>query len=132
MIICEKFLENKDSSPLLDYKFYCFGGKVKAVLVIARPEDGDKAAVFMSPDWQVISRAAKIYKETLTPEKPKNLQDMFEAAEKLSQPFPFVRVDFYNCNGKALFGEMTFTPAAGVFTSETEVDGKTMGELLSI
>ena len=35
---------------------------------------------------------------------------MKEIARKLSYPFPFVRIDFYEINGKPIFGEMTFTP----------------------
>ena len=35
---------------------------------------------------------------------------MKEMAAKISSPFPFVRVDFYEVNGKPVFGEMTFTP----------------------
>ena len=33
---------------------------------------------------------------------------MIEMAEKLSKPFPEVRVDLYNIDGKIYFGEMTF------------------------
>ena len=36
---------------------------------------------------------------------------MLKIAERLSKPFPFVRVDFYDLNGKPILGEMTFTPA---------------------
>ena len=38
--------------------------------------------------------------ENFTIDKPDNIQEMFEYAEKLSTPFPFVRVDFYNVDGK--------------------------------
>ena len=33
---------------------------------------------------------------------------MIEIAECLSSPFPHVRVDLYNVNGKIIFGELTF------------------------
>ena len=36
---------------------------------------------------------------------------MIKYAEKLSEDFKFVRVDFYNDNGNIIFGELTFTPA---------------------
>ena len=38
---------------------------------------------------------------------------MLEYASILSKPFPFVRVDFYNENGKVYFGELTFFHDAG-------------------
>lgn len=40
---------------------------------------------------------------------PAGYEHMLEVAEKLSKPFPVVRVDLYNLNGKIYFGEMTFT-----------------------
>ena len=41
-------------------------------------------------------------------------------AEELSKPFPFVRVDFYECDGKVVFGEFTFTPTGCLGTYYTE------------
>ena len=35
-------------------------------------------------------------------------------AEKLSQDIPFVRVDFYDVDGKVYFGELTFFPGSGL------------------
>lgn len=32
-IICEKFLENNERKPLVDYKFYCFNGNPQMVLL---------------------------------------------------------------------------------------------------
>jgi hypothetical protein len=39
---------------------------------------------------------------------------MLEAAETLSGGFDFVRVDFYEAEGRPLFGEMTFYPGSGL------------------
>ena len=33
---------------------------------------------------------------------------------------------------KIYFGELTFTPAGGIYSSEQEIDGKSMGDLLDI
>ena len=131
-ILCETFLDTPSGIPLLDYKFYCFHGKPLAVLVIARPEQGEKAAVFMSPQWELISDIPERYRESLIPDRPVCLDEMLRAAAILSEPFPFVRVDFYMHQGKALLGEMTFTPAAGIFPSETLINEKTMGELIRL
>ena len=38
---------------------------------------------------------------------------MVEYAEKLSKPFPHVRVDFYNIDGTIIFGELTFFTNSG-------------------
>ena len=55
-----------------------------------------------------------------------------EISKILSSPFPFVRCDFYVIGDKLIFGELTFTPAGGVLTSQTLIHGKDMGELLNI
>ena len=39
---------------------------------------------------------------------------MIKVAETLSKEFPFVRVDLYEINNKIYFGELTFSPAAGI------------------
>lgn len=127
-IICERYLES--DSPLLDYKFYCFHGEAKAVLVISRPQGTAESAVFMSPEWEYLSDIPYRYSSSFIPERPESLLEMVKAAEKLSAPFPFVRVDFYEWIGKPIFGEMTFTPATGVKPSETMVDGVSMGEMI--
>jgi len=50
----------------------------------------------------------------------------------LSKPFPFVRADFYNVDGKPIFGELTFTPAAGMATYYTDYGANFLGELLKL
>ncbi len=131
-ILCEEFLETPAGEELLDFKFYCFHGKPLAILVIARPAGREKAAVFMSPQWEFVSDISARYRESFLPERPESLGEMLMAAEKLSSPFPFVRVDFYEQKGKPFFGELTFTPATGICPSETMLHGKSMGEYISL
>lgn len=53
-------------------------------------------------------------------------------AEILAKPFPFVRVDLYNINGKIYFSEMTFTPAKGTLILDDDKADFEMGEWLDI
>lgn len=129
-IICERYLDS--DKELLDYKIYCFNGSPKAILVISRENKDKKRAVFMDIEWNVISDVKDKYKYTFTPDKPSSLNNMVKAAKILSKPFPFVRIDFYEWKDKPIFGEMTFTPAAGILPAETLINGKNMGELLRI
>ena len=39
---------------------------------------------------------------------------MIELARKLSAPFPYVRVDFYNPPDNIIFGELTYFPGSGL------------------
>lgn len=45
---------------------------------------------------------------------PDALDEMIALAEKLSVQELFVRVDFYYCNKKIYFGEMTYYPSSGL------------------
>ena len=57
---------------------------------------------------------------------------MLDYAKTLSKPFPFVRVDFYNENGKVYFGELTvFHDAGNVPFYPKEFDYK-LGKLFDI
>jgi hypothetical protein len=130
-IICEKYLDTEEGVPLYDYKLYCFNGVPKAILVCMDREDEMKA-VFMSPSWKFISEVSRYNKPGTLPDRPVCLDKMLDVALRLSKPFPFVRIDFYQDRNKAVFGEMTFTPACCLFTSQTEINGISMGDILKI
>lgn len=129
-ILCERFLDPTPQLDLLDYKFYCFHGEPKAVLVIDRGSDRKKG-IFMTTEWEYLSDIPGKY-IPFTPAKPVSLSVMCAAARELSRPFPFVRADFYEWRGQAVFGELTFTPGAGISPSETPIEGRGMGEYISL
>ena len=62
--------------------------------------------------------------------KPDAYEEIIAMAEKLSQPFPFVRMDFYSINGKAVLGEMTFTPSGCIDDGYTEIAQRELGKLI--
>ena len=57
---------------------------------------------------------------------------MKKLAAKLAEGFAFVRVDFYEIEGKVYFGEMTFTPAAGSQRYKTEGIDEIFGDILKL
>ena len=63
---------------------------------------------------------------------PKNFQRMLEIAEKLAKPFPVVRVDLYNLDGKIYFGEMTFTSLGGLMNFYTDEFQLLAGDLTDV
>lgn len=65
-------------------------------------------------------------------EKPKNLKLMLDCAKKLSKPFKFARVDFYEVDGKLVLGEITFTPGAMAFKYTKREDEVKVGDMLKI
>lgn len=113
-LIVEELLEN-ESNPkagINDYKFLCFNGKVKYVVVDVDRYIGHKRNIYdanwnnmnIQTDCEIINREI---------EKPNNLSRMIEYAERLSNDFPFARVDLYSVNNNIFFGEITFYPWSG-------------------
>ena len=100
---------------LVDYKFFCFHGKVKFFKV----DFGrfvEHRANYYSTDGELLG-----FGEAACPPDydyhvclPQNLGEMVSLAERLSSGIPFLRCDFYNVNNKILFGELTFYPASGL------------------
>jgi hypothetical protein len=64
--------------------------------------------------------------------RPGALGEIIEAAGVLSKPFPFVRVDFYSINDRAVFGEMTFTPNGCIDLDLTDLAQNIMGDLIKL
>ncbi len=97
----------------IGYKFFALNGRVECILVVAGREKGEgKIRRFLTDrDFKLVNicREKKQAGFNWQSLKPSCLKEMIETAEKLSEPFPFVRVDLYNNNGNILFGEMTFT-----------------------
>ena len=131
-IICEKMLDSPEG--LTDYKFYCFHGEPYCVLVCYERERGWPHFNFFDEDWNFlpISWEGKLESPDFTLPKPPQLKEMFDYARKLSAPFPFVRVDLYDVDGRVVFGELTFTPAAALDTARPADTDRMFGAMLNI
>lgn len=110
-IVIEEYLTNEDGSPPLDYKFYCFNGVPDQIIV--RNHTHDIHPIF-DTSWNLLDLiVSNCTVRPLVP-KPNNFELMLALAAKLSAGLGFVRVDLYNVKGHVYFGELTFTPAAGI------------------
>ncbi len=112
-IIAEKLLTAK-GDQLYDYKILCFGGKPDHFLATADRfplEAGNLAYTFYDLSWNKLPVTTPGHENRDIP-RPEHLEDMIRMAEKLSQGFPFVRVDFYDTTDGAVIGEMTLYSSA--------------------
>jgi len=115
-IIIEKLLLDDDGKIPKDFKYNMFHGKCKLVLVMFDRMNHPSISVF-DEEWNFLS--VKIpYLQGPKIKKPKNYEIMLALAEKLSEPFDYVRVDLYNLNGKIYFGELTHYPDSGILKFE--------------
>lgn len=123
-ILCEKYIENERGGFPDDYKFYCFNGKPYAVMVCIGREKGRPKFYYFDMDWQPLpfEDTLELITGNQTPEKPDGFEKMKACAMKLATDFKFVRVDFYLLNGAVIFGELTFTPSAGLDVTLQEAD----------
>jgi hypothetical protein len=113
-ITAEKLLVNKSApqKPVTADKIWCFHGIPESVLVVFDRTHNKSASVY-DLEWNNISDKVLVvnnphFSGKDTP-KPKSFEKMIESAKKLSAGIPQVRVDFYDVDGKAVFGEMTFS-----------------------
>lgn len=114
-IIAEPFMAQKDGSELVDYKFHCFNGTPRFVLVCSgRFSKTGLKDDFFDMNWNKIncSRLTHPNSETTIP-APNKLSQMIEISKLLSSHFPFLRVDFYVINDSIYVGELTLYPASG-------------------
>lgn len=113
-IVRKCYAEEYMGDDLIDYKFWCFNGEPKFFTIggggghgaINHYDfNGNYLGNLSRPDYP--SDPSKKYSV------PKNLDEMLTYAKILSKDFYFVRVDFYEVNGKTVLGELTFIPGAG-------------------
>jgi len=115
-IIAEKYMEDKKENELRDYKFFCFEGEPKYCQVIS-DRTTQETIDYFDMDWnhQEFTGLALPYKpfhKSIIP-IPSQFEKMKSFARLLSNGISFLRVDFYEINGKLYFGELTFYPASG-------------------
>ena len=117
-IIAEEFLiqDGNVSSSLIDYKFYCFHG-IPDTCGTFYDRNLDTYENGMTPydmNWEKHEewRRNDLKKPCKDIPKPETFELMKKICKDLASEFPFVRMDFYEVNGKLYFGEFTFTPAA--------------------
>jgi len=109
-IICEKFL----GGDITNYNIYCFNGKVTFISVAGGLGDGiGEHLTYYNADGTKANFKNKLYPTSNNPLSD-NLMQMEAIAEELSKPFPMVRVDLFDVNGKFILSELTFTPGGGL------------------
>lgn len=113
-IVVEELLvnEKKTEAGINDYKIFCYNGKPEYIIVDVDRYIGHKRN-FYDADWNNLHITSDCPASDREIEKPENFDEMLRIASKLSEDFPYVRVDLYNVEGKIYFGELTFYPWSG-------------------
>lgn len=131
-IIAEQYLQNSDGTPIVDYKFYCFGGEPRYFMYSKGEADHTVRNCKFDLDGNCIDHLFK-KNRTISDDEirlPSNLQEMISVVRKLAVGHPHVRVDLYNVDGHIYFGEMTFFSGAGFIDMDSAELSQQMADLI--
>lgn len=120
-LVVEELLVNQENpaAGMNDYKIFCYNGKPKYIVVDVDRYIGHKRN-FYDVEWNNMHIGSDCPASDREIEKPVGFEKMLEIANKLSEGFPYVRVDLYNNGGKIYFGELTFYPWSGYVQFEPD------------
>ncbi len=119
----------------IEYKLYCFNGHVEFIQLVSYIKGHNSVGTcYYDKNWKRLPFfRADANRWVLNEQtRPGHFKEMLEIAEKLSKPFDLVRVDFYETkSGELIFGELTFSPNAGLITFAPDNDTvqKELGKL---
>lgn len=106
MVLAEMLLEDPDRDKLEDYKFWCFDGE--PLYMYCTIKGGDVYENFFDMNFKPVNISHGYPRINPEPQKPQNFEVMKMLCKKLAKNIPFVRIDFFEINGKIYFGEYTF------------------------
>lgn len=129
-VYCEEFLDDGNFQPT-DYKFLCFNGEPKLVMLCTDREKGAKFT-FTDANYRRLKWETGFHSGGELPPKPASFEQMLHYAREIAQPFPFVRVDFYDIHGKLYVGELTFSPLGSAIDYIIDEGLQQMGDWLDI
>lgn len=127
-LVAEELLVNTENpeAGVNDYKIFCYKGKPEYLVVDVDRYIGHKRN-FYKADWTRMNVSSDCPQADRDISKPENFDEMLKIAAKLSEDFPFVRVDLYNVSGKIYFGELTFYPWSGYVQFTPDVVDELLG-----
>lgn len=132
-ILIEKFIEDNNNSEIADYKFYCFEGEPKYLVVIQNRKNKNKSYDYFDLDWnhlEFCDVGEKNAKEI--PLKPKKFDEMISIVKKLSKGLKHVRIDLYYVKDHIYFGEITFYDASGFNKYYPKQYNKILGDYINL
>ena len=128
-IIADEFLDDHSGNELRDYKWWCFNGEPKVMYFTNKATSIYEN--FYDMNFKPLDISHGFTRISPEFEKPAEFELMKELAAKLSKGIPFVRVDFFDVEGKIFFGEFTFYDWGGMKPLSAYWQTK-LGELIHI
>ncbi len=131
-IIIEQYMEDISNEELTDYKVMCFNSKPLMTFTCSERFSGDLKVTFFDNDWKKMPFERHYKASTKKIKKPINFDLMLKLSKTMSENIPFVRIDWYEINGKLYFGEYTFYPGDGLEEFSPEIWDEKLGNLINL
>jgi hypothetical protein len=107
-ITIESFIGDQDKPPI-DFKFYCFSGRVELLTLHVNRFEGLRSMT-LDRDFERLKFGPDFKQHEICYPRPANFEAMVQLAEALSEGFDFMRVDLYSIENVIYFGELTPYP----------------------
>lgn len=118
-IVVEKLLQTKAGKIPNDYKLHYINGKLEFVYVSVDREGANKRNIY-DPDWRPLlfswvekTKSTQGAVRGTEISAPATFGKMKEIGAEIAQLFKYVRVDFYDADGRLYFGEITLHHGGG-------------------
>lgn len=134
-ILAEKFMVDESGTELKDYKIFCFNGEPRYCQVIS-DRNTDEKIDFYDMHWKrlvgLVGLNDKVHNSEYAIPCPESFENMKQMASLLAKSIPFSRIDFYEINHQAYFGEITFFPATGFGNFNPREWNVKMGDMITL
>lgn len=131
-IIIEDFIESDTPElGLIDYKFFCFNGEPRILLVVSS-RTGICRNDFFDMNFNPIDVHLGFERSETPIKRPTNFEEMISVAKLLSKGLVHVRIDLYNIKDKIYFGEYTFHHNGGLSVFKNKTDDIKWGDYIQI
>jgi hypothetical protein len=114
----EQLLLDETGKIPSDLKLHMFGGHVEGPRIytmVVADRFGDVHGDLYDENWERMNVTFGPYSQSAAcVPRPSNWPEIERVAKRLAEDFAYVRVDLYSVGDKVYFGELTFTPGAGV------------------
>lgn len=131
-IIAEVYMKDEDNERLPVYKIMTFGGKAEIIQSIQNDKTKNETIDYFDRDWNLLDVRQNFPNSEIPLPRPSSLPKMLELAESFAKGFKFLRVDFYQVNGKIYFSEFTFYSDSGTAAFVPESWDLKLGNMIKI
>lgn len=133
-LLAEPYMEDSKTHELRDYKVFTFNGSVKLILIASdRQKKGESVKFdYFDTEGNHLDIVNDHPQAPQPPELPSCFSQMIDIAQKLSQGFPHLRVDFYEVDEAIYIGELTLYHGSGLMSFKPNGWEETMGSWIDL